>query len=80
MDAFKRHGIGVGPDDFGTGCSSLRHLRRLPFDEIDRSLVLAIDGDPEALEIARAIVSLNLLAVAEATRGSARTAKHLRRR
>ncbi|SNT65501.1 diguanylate cyclase (GGDEF) domain-containing protein [Asanoa hainanensis] len=46
-------GIGLSLDDFGTGFSSLQHLRRLPLTEvkIDRSLVRGIvrRGDDRAL-------------------------------
>lgn len=55
-------GIGIDIDDFGTGWSSLAHLRRFPVDrlKIDRSFVAGItsaDGNGD-LEIVRAILSL----------------------
>jgi diguanylate cyclase (GGDEF)-like protein len=83
LAALKRHGIRISLDDFGTGYSSLQHLRMLPFDEIkiDRSFVQAMDTDPEALKIVRAIIglatSLELPVVAEGIE-SAAAARQLR--
>ncbi|MEV0648497.1 EAL domain-containing protein [Phytomonospora sp. NPDC050363] len=65
-------GVALSLDDFGTGFSSLQHLRRLPVSEvkIDRSFVLGMDnesGDDAA--IVRSIIdlagSLGLRVVAE---------------
>lgn len=60
IESFINLGIKVGLDDFGTGYASLHHLRMLPFDKIkiDRSFILALDDDPEALKIVRAIIGL----------------------
>ena len=46
-------------DDFGTGCSSLRHLSRLPLDslKIDRSFVASLSNNSDQA-IVKAIVSL----------------------
>jgi EAL domain-containing protein (putative c-di-GMP-specific phosphodiesterase class I) len=58
-------------DDFGTGYSSLAQLRTLPIDvmKIDRAFVRDLESDPNALAIARTIVtlgqSLSLRLVAE---------------
>lgn len=71
IESFKNQGMRIGLDDFGTGYSSLHHLRVLPFDKIkiDRSFILALGSDPEALKIVRAInglaQSLDLPVVAE---------------
>jgi diguanylate cyclase (GGDEF)-like protein len=71
IQSFKNQGMRIGLDDFGTGYSSLHHLRLLPFDKIkiDRSFVLALNTDPEAEKIIRAITglakSLGLSVVAE---------------
>jgi diguanylate cyclase (GGDEF)-like protein len=52
-------GIHLSVDDFGTGCSSLGHLSRLPFDslKIDRSFVQDLGRGSNAA-IVRAIVYL----------------------
>ena len=53
-------GIRVALDDFGTGYSSLSYLRSFPFDKIkiDRSFITALNDDPSATAIVRAIVDL----------------------
>jgi EAL domain-containing protein (putative c-di-GMP-specific phosphodiesterase class I) len=53
-------GVRVSIDDFGTGCSSVPSLLRLPFTEfkIDRSFVAVCRTDPEAWKLVRATVSL----------------------
>jgi diguanylate cyclase (GGDEF)-like protein len=47
-------------DDFGTGFSSLQHLRMLPFDKlkIDRSYVQGMETDPETHRLVHAIIEL----------------------
>jgi diguanylate cyclase (GGDEF)-like protein len=52
--------IAVALDDFGTGFSSLASLQHLPLTRVklDQSLIAAIDRDPRALAIARAIIGL----------------------
>lgn len=76
-------GIGcrLSLDDFGTGQSSLAHLRVLPVDQlkIDKSFVLAVDSDPDDAAVVRAVVAmghaLGLTVVAEGVeRESVRTA------
>jgi diguanylate cyclase (GGDEF)-like protein len=53
-------GVGICMDDFGTGCSSLSHLQRFPFDKlkIDRSFVKDISDHAGSLNIVRAIAGL----------------------
>lgn len=60
VESLKNQGIKIGLDDFGTGFSSLHHLRILPFDtiKIDKSFVAQIDQNPEALRIVKAIIGL----------------------
>ncbi len=64
-------GVGISIDDFGTGVSSLLHLKRLPATEIKigRAFVMALEDSDEDVVIVSAIVALghalNLEVVAE---------------
>jgi len=53
-------GVRVALDDFGSGYSSLRHLRRLPVDilKLDRSFVSELNGTPAASAVAEAVLRL----------------------
>ena len=53
-------GVPLSLDDFGTGFSSLRHLRQLPLQsvKIDRSFLTDIDTDSESEKFALAILGL----------------------
>ena len=64
-------GVGISIDDFGTGHSSLLHLKRLPATEIkiDPAFVVSLEESDEDVVIVSAIVALahalNLQVVAE---------------
>lgn len=61
MMDLKATGIRFSLDDFGTGCSSLSHLKRLPIDQlkIDQSFVQHIVRDTNDATITRSIISLS---------------------
>jgi diguanylate cyclase (GGDEF)-like protein len=64
-------GVSVSIDDFGTGFSSLSHLKRFSVDrlKIDRSFIRTLRVDPKDAAITRAVIglahSLGMRAVAE---------------
>ncbi|GAA2884255.1 hypothetical protein Acy02nite_17400 [Actinoplanes cyaneus] len=53
-------GVGISVDDFGTGYTSLSHLRGLPISEIkiDRAFVADVDADPQSQAIVRSVIEL----------------------
>jgi predicted signal transduction protein with EAL and GGDEF domain len=53
-------GVQIGLDDFGTGCGSLTHLRRLPLDfvKVDRSFVNGLGHDRGDERIVSAVIDL----------------------
>src|SRR5581483_3877858 len=71
LDAIATLGVRISLDDFGTGWSSLAHLRRLPVNElkIDRSFVMDMANDEDDAAIVRTTLdlarSLRLRVVAE---------------
>ncbi|MBB2945219.1 diguanylate cyclase (GGDEF)-like protein [Actinoplanes lutulentus] len=55
-----RYGIGISVDDFGTGYTSLSHLRGLPITEIkiDRAFVADVARDQQSQAIVRSVIEL----------------------
>jgi len=53
-------GIKISIDDFGTGCSNLATIKKLPINKIkiDRSLVQNLEGDPADREIVTAVMGM----------------------
>jgi len=60
LGQLKDLGIRLSIDDFGTGFSSIHHLKRFPIDtlKIDRSFVAGIPGDRSHMDIVAASVAL----------------------
>jgi diguanylate cyclase (GGDEF)-like protein/PAS domain S-box-containing protein len=61
-EIFAIHALGVtlAADDFGTGWSSLAHLRRFHFDivKIDRTFVAGLGTDKDDTEVVKAVIGL----------------------
>ncbi|MDH3987371.1 MAG: EAL domain-containing protein, partial [Gammaproteobacteria bacterium] len=60
LDRLAAIGVRLSIDDFGTGHSSLLHLRRLPVHtlKVDKSFVIDMDSDEENASIVRATIDL----------------------
>jgi diguanylate cyclase (GGDEF)-like protein len=61
LEQLKRRGVRLAIDDYGTGYSSLAHLKRLPVDElkIDKSFVVNLGkASPEDVLIVRSTIEL----------------------
>jgi diguanylate cyclase (GGDEF)-like protein/PAS domain S-box-containing protein len=60
LNVLKQAGATVSLDDFGTGCSSLAHLRDFPVDvvKVDKSFVQQMTDDPEIAAIVAAVIDL----------------------
>ncbi len=60
LERLRAQGIRIAVDDFGTGYTSLAHLKNLPIDrlKIDRSFVQDLPGDEGAAAVAHAIVRM----------------------
>jgi EAL domain-containing protein (putative c-di-GMP-specific phosphodiesterase class I) len=62
LKEWKKLGVRIAMDDFGTDCSSLTYLSRLPVDrlKLDQSLIHRMTLDSRSAEVAGLIVSLGL--------------------
>ncbi len=77
MEAYKKEGVKIALDDFGTEFSSLNYLSKLPFDtlKIDKSYIDDIESNKRDEAIVKHIVDLSrnlgLIVIAEGieTRG-----------
>jgi diguanylate cyclase (GGDEF)-like protein len=60
LDQLASFGVKLSIDDFGTGHSSLLHLRRLPVHtlKVDKSFVIDMNNDDENASIVRATIDL----------------------
>jgi diguanylate cyclase (GGDEF)-like protein/PAS domain S-box-containing protein len=60
LESLRDLGLHVSVDDFGTGFSSLAHLKRIPIDtlKIDATFVRGVADNPEDMRIVEAVISL----------------------
>ncbi len=71
LNLIKSTGVSITIDDFGSGYSSLRYLKRLPVDKlkVDRAFVKEIPEDLNDMEITAAVIAIahkmNLKVIAE---------------
>ncbi|GAV20687.1 cyclic di-GMP phosphodiesterase Gmr [Mariprofundus micogutta] len=71
LDTMKQLGMSFLIDDFGTGFSSMRFLKKMPFDglKIDRGFVSHVDSDNDKAVLVKAMIemahNLNLKVIAE---------------
>lgn len=85
MHKLKQLGVKISLDDFGTGYSSFSYLSRFPIDtlKIDQSFVRDVTTEPNAAEIASAIIGLahrmNLRVIAEGVETDAQLAYLLKK-
>lgn len=62
VEAFRKYGLSVSLDDFGTGLSSLSYLKRIPVNtlKIDKSFIDGVPNSQKDSEIIRAIIALGV--------------------
>jgi diguanylate cyclase (GGDEF)-like protein len=74
-------GVKISMDDFGTGYSALSYLRQFPFDKlkIDRSFIMDLSKDDDALAIVRAVTSMAMSLGMITTAEGVETAEQLER-
>jgi EAL domain-containing protein (putative c-di-GMP-specific phosphodiesterase class I) len=60
LESIRDLGVSIAADDFGTGCSSLSYLKKLPIDilKIDRSFVMDVHKSSDSAAIVTAIAAL----------------------
>ncbi|HEX6550080.1 MAG TPA: EAL domain-containing protein, partial [Gammaproteobacteria bacterium] len=60
FEHFRKLGLTLSIDDYGTGYSSMAQLKRLPLDElkIDRSFVMGLDRSDDDETIVRSTIEL----------------------
>jgi EAL domain-containing protein (putative c-di-GMP-specific phosphodiesterase class I) len=60
LESWRRHGVNISIDDYGTGQSSLNYLQKLPATElkVDKSFVRTIADDPRNAIMVRSTVVL----------------------
>ncbi|HET9638155.1 MAG TPA: EAL domain-containing protein [Allosphingosinicella sp.] len=60
LDGWRRLGVGVSIDDYGTGQSSLSYLQKMPATElkIDRSFIAAMAAGPRDLILVRSTIAM----------------------
>jgi len=60
LKALRDLGLSIAIDDFGTGYSSLSYLAKLPVQalKIDRSFIVSMASDPDAMTLVSTIISL----------------------
>lgn len=81
LGALRELGVRIAVDDFGTGQSSLRYIRRLPIDilKIDKRFIYSVDADDTDSKLTAAIIGLaRLLDLGCVAEGVERPAQHER--
>ncbi|WP_162889350.1 putative bifunctional diguanylate cyclase/phosphodiesterase [Maritalea myrionectae] len=60
LSEFKKAGMSIAMDDFGTGNSSLSYIQNLPLDHVklDRSFVQSAEGETKGRQIASTVIEL----------------------